>query len=515
MLRSRELAPPALWNDDAWVALISRHPWRDIWFTSATSVGFRAVIGVWIAIFGDAPVVAQIIPFTCGLASIPIIYWLSRRLGMQRGPALFAAGLVAGSPILVTYSTRVKQYTGDALGSMVIAASVTWLIENPRESRRWWVFTLVSTGAAVFSGQLMLVAVPAALVALAGSWHAWRDCARAAVPALSILVAACTLWYWAVLLPRIEREPVAYWATYYLVVDEGVRPAVRSLGLGLSRLVAGAIGSGTFHLVGASVLAMAALAWRPALTVALLLPVLATIAVAAAGRAPIGARTDAYLVPLVALVMAAGLDALLRADLIRVPSRLRQPVRYAAIGICVGLLLIGARTRTVPRPYPHEDVRSLTRIWEARRQPDDRTLVMGQAGLAFALYSREPLVTVRNGRPLKHAVVDSPTISVLPRSLHGGSSHMAPGSDGSGARRSARMSRKGRAASADREGHRDDIALPLDANVERIWILGAGDRGDLPLIKARVTALGFVARDRWGTDGTAELSLYQRTRADR
>lgn len=169
LVRRTELGPPALWADDARVALISRHPWPDIWFTSLTSVGFRALVGVAIAPFPEATLAAQALPFLFGLAVIPATYALARRLDLHRAAALLAAGLTAASPLLAAYATRVKQYTGDALFTVAIAASVRWVLRAPSSAGRWWTLAGVSCAAIVFSSQLVLAVGPAVAVAVAGS----------------------------------------------------------------------------------------------------------------------------------------------------------------------------------------------------------------------------------------------------------------------------------------------------------------------------------------------------------
>ncbi len=318
------------------------------------------------------------------------------------------------------------------------------------------------------------------LVAVVGSRRSWRNPLRTVAPAVGVILAFAGAWYVAVLAPAISPTVVRFWDEHYIVLDEGAGAAARSVGRALHGLIAGAIGGARVNVAGAAVLAAAALAWRPAATAALLLPVLAAVGAAAAGRSPIGARTDTYLAPLIALVMAAGVDGIWR-------SRRALPVpaaaRYAVAIVCMTALIAGASSRAVPALYPRQDVPSLIRIWEGQRGPADHTFVYPGAARAFTLYSHEPVVTRIKGQRLSHGTVVHPAISVL--------------------RRRPRIEPAVYYTAAVRAAVGDGTA--------RVWILAAQTRrGDLPALEAAVAGLGFPSRERWATDGDAELILYQR-----
>jgi 4-amino-4-deoxy-L-arabinose transferase-like glycosyltransferase len=217
VFRSTELNPPSLWVDDAWVALISRYSWTEIWHTSLTSVGFRAIVGMMITIFGDSTTAAQSFSFIAGLAAIPGTYIVARRLGSQYLAALFSACLVAASPLLVTYSTRVKQYTGEALFALAIASSVIWVVEDSRQLRRWWLLALLCSLSIAFSGILLLVVGPAVVASVVCSWKSRRDWMRIALPALLVLGAFGASWYLVILKPASADESLRLFSTTELL----------------------------------------------------------------------------------------------------------------------------------------------------------------------------------------------------------------------------------------------------------------------------------------------------------
>jgi len=482
VFRRAELGPPALRVDDAWVALISRHSWRDIWWTSLTSVGFRAIIGAFIQIFGDSTTAAQLFPFVAGLATIPATYFVARKLYTHKVSALFSAAVVAASPLLVTYSTRVKQYTGDALLTLSIVASVIWVLENPRQSKRWWLLTLVSCLSIAFSGQLLLVVGPAVAASIICSWESRREWIRVTFPALVILVTSSAFWYLAILKPVASSdELLRMWGNNYIVTDKGLIPAATSFARGVYRLVEGAIGGSRFTLIGAGVLFVSALVWRRTAALLLLLPVLAAIVAAAAGRAPIGARTDCYLVPLIALVMAMGFDSLFRPNLHAIPPTLQPCSKYFAIALGISVLVIALPKRITPTPYQLQDVRSLTKIWEQHRTENDALIVYPGAQYGFALYSNEKLA-VRPRRPPFTVSSTDPRITILAWELRD-----------------------------EPERYMEEVRKSVDSTTDRVWVLAAHTwKGDVPSLKRAVTALGFSQQSVWTTNGDAELTLYTR-----
>ena len=490
MLRSAELAPPSLWIDDAWVALISRHSWSDIWWTSLTSVGFRAIIGTMIFVFGDSTTAAQLFPFVVGLATIPATYLVARKLDTGEVSALFSAALVAASPLLVTYSTRVKQYTSDALLTLAIVASVIWIVENPRQSKRWWVLAFVSCLSVAFSGQLLLVVGAAVVASLVCSWESRREWMRTTFPALVLLAAFGAFWYFAILKPLVSHdELLEFWGNSFIVVDKGLVPAATSFARGVYRLLKNVIGGeagapGTpFTLIGVGVFFVSALIWRRTVTLLLLLPVLAAIVAAAAGRAPLGVRTDGYLVPLIALTMAVGFDSLFRSNL---PVRLQRYCKIAAIALGISVLCIDLPKRVTPEPYPLQDVRSVTKIWETHRNENDRLIVYHGASYGFALYSNERVML----RPQAHGFLvafDDPRITILDS-----------------------------IPDEEPEKYIEEVRKSVDGKTDRVWVLAAHHawRGHLPFLKRAVTSLGFAEREHWATNGDAELILYEKSTLD-
>jgi hypothetical protein len=238
-------------------------------------------------------------------------------------------------------------------------------------------------------------------------------------------------------------------------------------------------------MIGASAFLVAALVWRRKAATLLLLPILAAIIAAAAGRAPIGVRTDAYLVPLVALVMGLGFDAMLRCKLHSTHVRLQSYCKHVAIALSISVLAIGLPKRLLPEPYPLQDVRSLAKLWETQQDASDRLVLYCPADDPFALYSHRTFRVRPTGNAFD-TIFDDPQIIQLDCALRD-----AP------------------------EKYGEEIQRALGNRPERMWLLVTHTwKGDVPLLKRAVAALGFSEHKVWATNGDAELTLYLRNNSE-
>ena len=115
--RWHNLNPPALWLDDCWQAVLSEQSFgTQFRWRSSAPIGFTWLLGVVARLSGDPEVRYQLLPFICGVALVPAAFWaFPKRRAADRAGALVFAGWLALCPPLVVYSTRVKQFTLDAL----------------------------------------------------------------------------------------------------------------------------------------------------------------------------------------------------------------------------------------------------------------------------------------------------------------------------------------------------------------------------------------------------------------
>ncbi len=97
---------------------------------------------------GDPFVWLRVPSVLCGVATVPLVYWLGKRtVGREAG--VLAAAVVALSPFAMVYATEARAY---ALMVMLVAASTLALLTAVRGgSRWWWVATAALAAAAMYA----------------------------------------------------------------------------------------------------------------------------------------------------------------------------------------------------------------------------------------------------------------------------------------------------------------------------------------------------------------------------
>ena len=118
-----------------------------LWLTRATAL-----------LAGPDGYALRLWPFIGGLLLLPIMRRLAFRV-MTAGPALFATGLVALSPLAIYYSAELKPYGIDALVAAGLILVALRLLDEPTTDRRWTVLT--------FAGAVSVIGSTSAIVVLA------------------------------------------------------------------------------------------------------------------------------------------------------------------------------------------------------------------------------------------------------------------------------------------------------------------------------------------------------------
>lgn len=122
ILRVPAINPDSLWYDDAWVALAAKaSTFQELWELGRSSpIGFTFINYLMPRIIPDIEIAGQIVPLAASLLLIPVVALLILYMTQSRATAIAGAGVCAVSPILLLYSTRVKQYTIDALATSLL-----------------------------------------------------------------------------------------------------------------------------------------------------------------------------------------------------------------------------------------------------------------------------------------------------------------------------------------------------------------------------------------------------------
>jgi hypothetical protein len=317
-----------------------------------TTPGFVLAERAWIGWFPHTLVADQLPTLLASIAGIVAVGRLARWWGLSAPASLVAAGIVAVSYSDIQYATRVKPYAFDLLGACLIL----WLAERVRrEGPRGapWL-ALASVCVCAFS----LTPVPLVI----GVWIALgvdalvrrRVSTRLVASGAASAIGLGALWL-AVrgdVSPRLRHS----WDGYYLVVTSlhGLVHSGRTIvngfvrGIGATTPAIGVPGLGTLDRIAILFLFVLGLvAWRR--QVLCLAAIAAAIVLTVPTLVPLGTgRTDAYLYPAVALVVAEG--ATLAWHLVR---RLGPAAATVVLAGCVAVCGLVVADRVVHRsPYP-------------------------------------------------------------------------------------------------------------------------------------------------------------------
>ena len=114
----------SLWFDEAALAVnIVERPlsglFRPLEFHQGAPVGFLVVEKILSSLLGPSEFALRLFPLTCGLLTL-LLAAVVARLYLSRTAVPFAVALVALNPALIYYSSEVKQYSSDALVTLVL-----------------------------------------------------------------------------------------------------------------------------------------------------------------------------------------------------------------------------------------------------------------------------------------------------------------------------------------------------------------------------------------------------------
>ena len=421
VIRARGFTSGDLWFDDAWAAAPARVGLSEAIHMVLTAPGYGLAIRFWIRLDPATTWFAQIPAYVLGLAAIPAVWGLFRRLGLPRWSALVAAGILAAGPLAVQYSTRVKEGPFDLLAACVLLV----LAERVREdlsTRRLWALA----GACVVA--FAMSAGPAPVIA--GIWLAvicWsisRPEARSKVIGSLAGVAAGSAVVWVVFLRHLPGVLSFNWRRRGFLVDYrsfslAERTVTMIFGGFVHAVFAYPVPASFFntkrglHTVSAALLGVVLLAvaiigpivvaarrrwWAPALPSALALAVAVLLAVA--DRVPLGdGRTDEVLYPAF-LVGLASVAVAVAPRLARALPKLRG-ARVAQTGL-VAAILAGVVTfgLTHEAVYPTVSLRGVDARLVGLERPGDVVFVDTFNSFAWCYYELSPCRFKVGGTPV-------------------------------------------------------------------------------------------------------------------
>jgi hypothetical protein len=388
-------ANPSLWLDELALARnIAYLPLADLLtgpllYDQIAPPGFLAAARLLHELAPDADWPFRVVPLLASLLAIPLTFAVARRV-VGEAPALGAAALVALSPPLAGLGWVAKQYALDGFVTAALLLGAARLTDENRRDRG----ALLAYGA--LGGLLLFFSYPGVLVGAAAfvalsATRLGRDGAGGAARLLPVALplalcaAAVTLLALRARPPGTAEHMQTFWAMGFpdslagmprwllrqarsVVGATVLTPYPRSGGSG--RLALGLIGLAALGLV------RLAAAWRRGgLVVAA--PGVAAVVAAAAGLYPLHGRVSLFLAPVLAVLVAGGLDL--------VGSVLRAPrLRMAGAAACAAVALLALLRE--PPPYGTEHTRPLLREVSRERRPGDRVYSYYAANQAVDWY---------------------------------------------------------------------------------------------------------------------------------
>jgi mannosyltransferase len=156
------LGAKSIWLDEGATVTLARMAWPHFvhvwWYGEASFQGaFFLLMRGWLHL-GQSEVWVRLPATLCGIASIPVIYFVARKL-VGVGAALASAAILAFSPTHVYYSQEARSYTITILLVLVSSWFFVQAVEENRE-RDWalWVLFGVLAVYSHYFGALVLVA---------------------------------------------------------------------------------------------------------------------------------------------------------------------------------------------------------------------------------------------------------------------------------------------------------------------------------------------------------------------
>jgi hypothetical protein len=395
----------SLWEDEAFIALNI----RDRTFAGLLSpldlnqvapLGFLLAEKLATQLFGTADWALRLVPLLTSLAALPLFYAIARRT-LRMPAALFGLLLFSVSAYVVYYAAEVKQYGADVTATLILLwCALRWMEDRASRPRR---LLLVLAGAVTLwcSHPALFVlggvAIAMVLPMPAGARTSGATVERPDQKSYRPLLFAFGCWgisfalvYFMSLRQHVDEQYLlAFWARDFAPIP-GSAAAARwyvaafsrafndPLGLSLSSLSAALAGLGCFALYRAQ---------RPALAM-LALPTVFALAASLFRKYPFQGRLLLFDVPLVLLLISAGVDLLLR-----LPNRFGRPIAWLLGMLLVLRPLWGAGVWLADFPDqeiawpPREEIKPIMRYLHAHYRTGDGVYVYSYAAPAFAYYA--------------------------------------------------------------------------------------------------------------------------------
>jgi len=163
-LRLFHLGRESVWNDEIFSIRLAQLPLATMLDQLARGDPHPPLhyllLNLWFQIFGSEPGQARMISVLFGTISIPLLYFLTKRL-FDHGTGVLAALLLTVSQMSIYYSQEARGYA-QFLALSLVAITLFWIAFTERRSGAWWGF--VAAAALLLFTHYYAVLVIASLV---------------------------------------------------------------------------------------------------------------------------------------------------------------------------------------------------------------------------------------------------------------------------------------------------------------------------------------------------------------
>jgi mannosyltransferase len=191
LLRLPTLSQQSFWLDEGYTLRLLRLPFGQMLSTvpntESTPYLYYAVAWMWTRAFGLGEYGVRSLSAIAGIATVPIVFAATRRIGTRRAAAI-AALLVAVSPLMVWFSQEARSY---ALAAMLSSLTVLCLAGYERTRRGGWLAGWAVSAALGLATHYFLVFVIAP--ELVWLWRVAPRDRRLAAAVGAVLAVGCAL----------------------------------------------------------------------------------------------------------------------------------------------------------------------------------------------------------------------------------------------------------------------------------------------------------------------------------
>ena len=399
--------PESLWADDLVYAAIVRS--EDVW--SMLTAPIHVAPGPFLiwrglhALFPDPEWSLQLLPFACGIVSIPVMALVVHSVTRDYGLAILAAALTALNPLLAHYTVFVHQYPFVFLVTALFLLAAAHLLRNPdATSPRLFGWVAVGGGvAAFFSVASVFLSFPTVNLGAALALRGWRRDRPRTIRILLSAVAYNTAVLVAYLFLRARSNTIVRsdFATGFMPLESAgvawgflAQNGRRMLELGLPSWGQGELTNPVTFSWPLPFLALGVVwLWARRRTRFLGLAILGFYAAFVTASAlqvyPMGTgRTDIFAFPLSICLFAVGVHLATQA----LPVR-----RLIRLAVAI-LVMVVAVTRPLPVEYFDVDDVHLVEHLSANLQPGDGLILSPTGAFLVAFYGDWPVTITASDR---------------------------------------------------------------------------------------------------------------------